>query len=96
MRVVSPAQLEVRPVPSFLPPPFELSAELKKRKITGEATIRFIVSPKGKPEQVEVAQSTHPELGKLAAAYARRLVFKPARLNGAAVACEMEMPFSVK
>ena len=79
-----------------MPSPFELSAELAKRKVTGEATIRFTVSPQGKPEQVRVAQATNPQLGELAVAYVRRLVFKPARLNGAAVACEMEMPFSQK
>lgn len=96
MRVVSPARLDQSPTPEFMPSPFELSAELAKRKISGEATIGFTISPRGKPEQIRVLRTTDPQLGQLAASYVGRLVFRPARLGGSAVACEMEMPFSRK
>lgn len=56
------------------------------RSERSQGTIRFTVSPKGKPEQVQVAQATHPVLGELAAAYVRRVDFKPAALGGASVA----------
>ena len=96
MRVVSPAHLDQRPAPASMPSPFEFSAELAKRKIAGDAMIGFTISPQGKPQHIRVVQSTDPQLGQLAVDYVKRLTFRPARLGGVAVACEMEMPFSRK
>ena len=96
MRVVSPARLDQAPTLAFMPSPFELSAELAKRKVTGEATIAFTVSAQGKPEQIRIVQSTDLQLGQLATAYVGRLVFRSARLGGMSVPCEMEIPFSRK
>ncbi len=53
----------------------------------------FTISPQGKPQDIRVVQSTDPQLGQLAVDYVKRLTFRPARLGGVAVACEMEMPF---
>lgn len=96
MRVVSPAQIDQVPLLEVMPSPFELSAELARRKITGEATIGFTVSSRGKLEHIRVLHATDPKLGELAARYVGSLIFHPGRLGGAAIACEMEIPFSQK
>lgn len=93
LKIVAPEPLEAKPTPSFTPSPFALKAEFTKRKLTGEALLGFTISAQGKPENIKVLKTTHPELAKLAAAYLGKCAFRPARLAGKAVACEAEMPF---
>lgn len=93
MRFVSPAQIDEKPVPAFMPPPFALKEEFARRKLSGEAVIGFTISPKGKPEQIKVVQATNQEMAQLATAYVAKLVFRPAKVGRTAVACEAEMPF---
>jgi outer membrane biosynthesis protein TonB len=95
MRIVSQTHFDQGPTPAFMPSPFELRNELVRKQLSGDAVIAFTVPPKGGvPEKIVVKETTNPELAKLAAAYVARLRFSPARAGGAAVACDMEIPFS--
>lgn len=94
MRIVSQTPFDQGPTPEFMPSPFELRGEFTRRKVSGDAVISFTISPKGgAPEKVAIKQTTSPELAQLAVAYVTRLRFRPARVGGSPVACDMEMPF---
>ena len=93
MRFVAPAQIERKPLPKFMPTPFALKAEFTKRRLSGDALIGFTVSQAGKPEKIKIVRATNLALAQMAAAYVSQLEFLPARIGGAPVACEVEMPF---
>jgi TonB family protein len=93
MRFVAPEQFERKPLPKFFPTPFVLKAEFIQKRLSGHAVIGFTVSREGKPEKIKIVHSTNQELAQIAAAYVSHLEFVPARIGGAPVACEVEMPF---
>jgi len=96
MRFIGPAQMDQKPVASFMPSPFALRAEFIKKKLLGDAVIGFIVTPDGKTTGIKIVQSSNPELAQLSAAYVARMVFRPAKADGRPVACDIEMPFFQK
>ncbi len=91
--IVAPTHLDAKPVIAFMPSPFALREEFYKRDLSGEASIGFTITEKGKPDGIKVLRTTNPEMAKLAVAYVSKMVFRPARLSGAAVPCKAELLF---
>ena len=87
------AKVDTLPAPRSMASPFDLCKQFQKKKLSGDAIIGFIISKEGKVENIKIVQSTSPEFAKLSVDYVSTLRFRPAVTNGAAVSCEVEMPF---
>lgn len=66
------------------PPGYPVS--LRKKGISGEVALSFIIPASGIPEEIQVIRSTHPEFAKAAVASVKNWRFRPAMKNGKAVA----------
>ncbi|MDF9826931.1 TonB family protein [Ereboglobus sp. PH5-10] len=68
--------------------------KLQRQKISGEAIIVFIVSEKGKPEQVQAIRATHAGFAEEAVKAVKLWRFTPATKNGKPVKCKMQVPIA--
>lgn len=86
--VVDAADVSIEPEATRRVPP-EYPYHLRSRGVTGEATLAFVVGVDGKVGEVVVTNATNEAFAKAAVDAIRKWTFKPARLNGAAVACRV-------
>jgi len=83
----SPRPIGIRAAPVY-------PLELKKRGVTGEATIAFVVTMDGKIEQVQVVQATHRGFADAAKAAVKQWRYRPAIKDGKPVNCLMRIPIA--
>lgn len=86
--VVEAANVSVEPEATRRVPP-DYPYHLRSRGISGEAILAFVVGVDGKVRDVVVTSATNEDFAKAAAEAIGKWSFKPARLNGAAVACRV-------
>jgi len=85
--------VDQKPVPlNMMAHPPEYPLVFKRKGINGSAIINFIVTAKGDATEVQVVAATQPEFGEAAKAAVERWRYKPAKKNGVAVACWMQIP----
>lgn len=70
--------------------------ELRRKNITGDVTLRFVVNAAGRTEHLRVTLSQHPDLDAAAVEAVRQWVFKPGLLDGKPVATWMEQPITFR
>jgi len=68
--------------------------KLKLNKVSGEAVIAFLVTTKGRTEQVQVVRATHRGFADAAIAAVKQWQFKPAIKDGKTVNCQMTLPIA--
>jgi TonB family protein len=68
--------------------------ELKKKRIEGEAIIKFIVDTDGATRNIEISQASHPAFGKAAADAVSQWRFTPGIKNGQPVNTRLQIPIS--
>ena len=59
---------------------------------SGEVIIQFTVDAQGVPQDLKIVSSTHKQFEEPALNAVKKWRFKPARKNGQAVACRMQVP----
>jgi TonB family protein len=84
-------QLDVTPVPRFQARP-QYPAEFAKNKVTGEATVDFVVDADGNVQGAFALRATHPDFGTAAVAAVEKWKFKPGIKAGRAVPTHMQVP----
>lgn len=63
-----------------VPPTYPM--DLRRKNISGDVTVRFVVNAAGHTEHLRVVSSQHPDLDAAAVAALRQWVFKPGLLDG--------------
>ena len=66
--------------------------DLRRAGISGNATVRFIVTHDGRVIDVTVIQATHPSFGDAAAKAVSKWRYKPAMKDGQPIACLLQVP----
>jgi TonB family protein len=77
----------------FVGPVPEYPAELREKKLAGEAVVRLRVTPRGEPMELVVKSASAPAFGEAALAAARLCWFLPEVRGGQPVETEVELPF---
>jgi protein TonB len=90
--IVSLADLDERPRPTFRPGPV-LEPELR-RKAPGEVTVIFVVDPRGRVENPVAQTSSDPAFERPALAAVKKWRFEPGKRNGQPVSFRMRQQFS--
>jgi periplasmic protein TonB len=67
--------------------------ELKRKGVSGQVTLVFIVDTKGKPTQIQVSSATNKQFINPALDALEEWKFSPAMKDGQPVACFMVQPF---
>jgi len=89
------ASLDQKPVTTFQAKanhPFELL----RARISGSATVRFIVDASGSVRDAEVINASHREFGPEAVKAVLKYKFRPGKKNGSAVNTRMEVTINFK
>jgi protein TonB len=69
---------------------------MQKARIDGKVIIEMIVDAKGVPQQVQVAQATHPLYVEPALNAVRQWRYRPALKNGQPVASQLTVPLEFR
>lgn len=69
---------------------------LKGTGIEGRVHVQFVVSPEGRPTNIEVVKRAHPDLDREARRVIMASSFKPGRLNGAPEPVRMTLPLTFR
>lgn len=80
----------------FIGPPPEYPKDLRKHKVTGEATVSFLIGMNGAVSQPKLVKTTRPEFGKAVMDVIRQWRFLPEVKDGQPVLTRVEMPFEFK
>lgn len=80
------------PRPLLGPAP-EYPADLRAKKVVGQATVSFVIRPNGSVGDPKVVNTSRPEFGKAAVAAIRMWRFLPKIKDGRPVASRAELPF---
>ena len=87
-------EVDQRPAtPGILTPP-QYPLEMKKRGMTGQVVLQFIVNPSGDVQDVEVVSSTNKEFEQPAIQAVQQWKFIPGRKNGRTVYTRMQVPIA--
>lgn len=96
--VYAVSEVDQRPQPeggmSALVDRMEYPEPLIELGIGGRVLVEFIVSPNGRPTNVEVAKGAHPDLDREARRVILASPFEPGRRNGEAVPVGMMLPLT--
>jgi TonB family protein len=85
------SELDTAPKPTLRSPP-DYPAALRQFRVSGRATIDFIVAPDGKVTNAQVTSASMPEFGQAALEGVERWQFEPGVVSGNAVATHMQIP----
>lgn len=77
----------------FVGPPPEYPKALRKKKVTGEATVSFLIGLNGAVSHPALVKATRPEFGKAVMEVIRQWRFLPKVKDGHPVATQAELPF---
>ena len=69
---------------------------LRDTGIQGKVLITFIVNEKGKPRNIEVAQSLHPDADREAMRVVAKALFIPGKRDGQPVPVKMSLPITFR
>jgi TonB family protein len=86
--------LQDAPPQPFVGPEPEYPRALRKKKVSGSATLAFTVDARGRIFDATVVAATHPEFGEAALAAIREWRFLPQVKGGRPVSTKAEMPFN--
>jgi TonB family protein len=86
-------QLDQPPRATVQGPP-RYPAALRKKNVSGEAVVEFIVNAQGGIAWTNVVSATHPDFGDAAAEAIRKWKFSPAIRAGKPVAVRMRVPIA--
>lgn len=90
-----PGEVDQPPV-SVLQVPPNFPRIMQKARIDGKVIIEMIVDAKGVPQQVQVAQATHPLYVEPALNAVRQWRYRPALKNGQPVASQLTVPLEFR
>ena len=91
LRVFDPVQLDQRPVPaSRLSPNYP--AEMRRRRISGEVLVDFIVDADGRVHHAVAVKSSRSEFERAAVEAVSAWRFKPGTKTGRAVSTHLQLP----
>ena len=79
------------PIKRFAP---EYPSEMKKKDLTGEVVVEFIVEKDGSVQMAKVVKQTNAAFGRVAVAAVKKWKFTPALKAGAPVRFAMQAPIS--
>ena len=68
--------------------------DFKRRRVTGEAVIAFMVTANGRTEQIQIRRATHRGFGDAAMEAVRQWRFNPATKDGKPVNVVMSLPIA--
>lgn len=91
--VLNVATLDEKPVARTRSAP-QYPFELRRRNISGEAVVQFVVNAKGDVEDARVVRTTHPEFGEAAVAAVLPWKFSPGKKGGQKVATRLTVPLT--
>ncbi len=83
---------DTKPVPRDTRAAPRYPIEMKRRGISGEAVISFVVMTDGRTDQVKAVRVSHDVFGGAAVEAVKQWSFKPATKDGKPVNCRMTIP----
>lgn len=89
--IVDISHTTVQPMAKFQARP-QFPFELRKKGLSGQAIILFVVRIDGTVSNLEVVSATDPQFGDAALAAVSKWLFRPAQVDGKPVNCRMEVP----
>lgn len=89
--VLKLSTLDQKPVPRFQAKPM-YPFELRRKNISGEALVDFVVDSQGNVRDATALRHTHPAFGEAAVAAVAQWKFHPGKKGGRAVSTRLQVP----